>query len=195
MADDDIDTKPLPVVKGDWIESREYNPRVGRVVDSYWKSDADGGDPLCMVDVAIYAISGNKVGRESPAMGGPRTYEPWLSYSEWFRIAKPAFPLKLLWVPDADVTGQVVNRYVTDANRLGDRTEGPRKRKRPYAPRSIPKPDGTDYDPELEVRTRRMAAQQLRDINRASPAAALLEKAEALEAEASSIAREHRIER
>jgi hypothetical protein len=58
-----------------------------------------------------------------------------------------------------------------------------------------PKPPASDFDPELEVRSRRMAAQQLRDINRATPNAALLVKAEQLEDEAGRIAREHGMER
>lgn len=185
---------PLPVVRGDWVESREYTPRVGKVVDSYWSTKADGTQ-VCMVDIAVYALSGNRIGRESPAEGGPRTYEPWLTYADWVRIAKPAFPLKLDWSTEPGITGGGEGRYVTDAKRIDDRVEAPRKRAKGYKPRALAKPADTDYDPELEVRTRRMAAQQLRDINREAPQPALIEKAEKLEAEAAEIAREHGMER
>lgn len=188
------ETPPLPVVKGDWVESREYHPRVGKVVDSYWTTGPDGV-PACMVDIAVFALSGNRVGRESPAEGGPKTYEPWLAYSDWFRIAKPVFPLKVTWSDEAGTTGGPEGRFVTDATRVGDRVRSLRQRVKSYAPRRLPKPANSDYDPELEIRTRRMAAQQLRDINRLTPLPSLLEKAEALEAEAAAIAVEHGVER
>lgn len=183
---------PLPVIKGDWIESRgEGQPRVGRVVHSHW--DIVDGERRCMVDVAIYDYSGTRVGRESPAMGGPRAYEPWLNYSEWFRIKKPDFPIAIQWVPRAD--GSTVGRYVTKAALMPDRTEVPVGRKQVVKGRALPKPSGTDYDPELEIRSRRMAAQELRDVNRQSPVPALIGEAKKLEAEAAAIAREYGVEK
>lgn len=88
-----------------------------------------------------------------------------------------------------------VARYVTGAKRLGDRVGEPRKLTRIGGGRVIPKPAGSDYDPELEIRTRRMSAQELRDINRTTPVPALIEKAERLEAEARRIAREYGLEK
>lgn len=195
MAIDDDNPEPvLPVVKGDWVESiEETHPRIARVVEAFWNVEPDGSR-VCMVNLSIYAHSGQRVGRESPSEGGPTAYEPWIRYTgEWLRIKKPSFPVSLVWVQEGG-DGLKVARYVTDAKRLGDRVEPPRRATRAVG-RVIPKPAGSDYDPELEVRTRRMAAQELRDINRATPVAALLEKAERLEAEAGRIAREYGIEK
>lgn len=194
MPIDDNSKPPLPVVRGDWIESRnDSQPQIGKVVNSQWVER--DGKLACMVDVALYAYSGDRIGRQSPAMGGPRTYEPWVAYADWFRIEKPYFPVKLDWVENKGVGGATLG-WVTNARRIEDRTEHPRKRKSAgYRPRAVPKPANTDFDPELEVRTRRMAAQELRDVHRETPSPALLSKVERLEAEASAIAREHGLEK
>jgi hypothetical protein len=193
MTDHDKDAHPLPVLRGDWVESRYLSePKIGRVVNSCWSKD---GDTLsCMIDVAIYGYRGDRIGRETPAMGGPRRHEPWVSYSEWFRIEKPDFPLTLEWKSNEDNAGHTLV-LVTNAKRLEDRTEHKRDRSRKYVPRAVAKPTNTDFDPELEIRTRRMAAQELRDTYRDTGVSALLTKAEALEAEAYRIAAEAGLER
>lgn len=195
MSIEDDNLEPvLPVIKGDWVETvGETHPRVARVVESFWNVEPNGAR-VCMVNLSIYAHSGQRIGRESPAEGGPTAYEPWIRYTgEWQRVKKPSFPVSLAWMPEGE-DGLKVARYVTNAERIGDRLVAPRKVARSGG-RVIPKPAGSDYDPELEVRTRRMAAQELRDINRATPMAALVEKAERLEAEASRIAREYGMEK
>jgi len=184
-SDDD-----LPVAKGDWVESRENTPRVGRVRDSYW--GVDDGNRVCLIDVVLFDHSGDKIGRTSPAMGGTRTCEPAVNYSDWMRIVKPEFPVVLSWVDDG--SGGRVAGYVTNAPRLPDRLPGTGKKSTSRSSRPRRGTD-TDYDPEIEVRARRMAAQQLRDINRASSAPALVEKAEKLESEARRIALEHGMEK
>jgi hypothetical protein len=184
----------LPVVRGDWIESTgDGQPRIGKVVNSTWYVDADGVRQ-CMIDMALFAYSGDRIGRESPVLGGPRTYEPWITYTgEWRRIEKPEFPISLGWVPMEDGSAQF--RWVTGAKHLEDRSTAPRKKITAGRGRVIPKSLDSDYDPELEIRTRRMAAQELRDINRAMPVPELVKKAEKLEAEAAGIAREYGVER
>lgn len=178
----------LPVAKGDWVESiSDHRPRVARVVDSYWDREKDGS-AVCIMDIALYSQSGNCIGRESPSMGGPRRCEPYITYTgEWVRIKKPDFPYRLEWV-------EAENRFQTDVPRREERVVEKKSVKR-SAGRSIPKPTNSDYDPELEVRSRRMAAQQLRDINKADPSPALLDKATKLEEEADRIAAEYGIER
>jgi hypothetical protein len=181
--------KVLPVRAGDWVESREFRPRIGRVRDCYWGTD--NGLPVCYVDVVIYGYEGEKIGRLTPAEGGTARFEPALLYSDWFRIRKPAFPIELHWVVDEE--GRKTAKYATKAVEMPDRTVPSKPRSaRPAAPRTMPK---TDYDPELEIRSRRLAAQSLRDIHRASPAPELLARAEQLEAEASRIAVERGLER
>ena len=186
---------PLPVLKGDWIETKNEPLRIGRVRDSYWDTSAPReGDVKCFVDVTLYGYGGERIGRESPVLGGPRTYEPYLDYSEWKRVEKPAFPVEMRWMPSEN--GGSVARYATLADDLGDRTTAPRPRKAKVpSVRRRPVPPNSDFDPELEVRARRMAAQELRDLNGSVRNPELVDKAEALEAEALRIAAESGIER
>ena len=187
------DMPTLPVARGDWVESRDSTrPRIAKVVRSYWDTAPDGAR-RCIVDLALYSDEGTRIGRESPAAGGPRMYEPFLEYADWFRIEKPEFPVSLRWVDNGD--GSRSARYVTGAKALPDRAVAPRVRAKAFAARSIPKNPNSDYDPELEVRSRRMAAQELRGVNARSPDSALMERAERLENEARAIAIEHGMER
>ncbi len=183
----------LPVVRGDWVESCDTTyPRIARVVEAFW--DVRGAERKCMVNLSIYSVEGERIGRVSPAMGGPSRFEPWIDYAGWIRIEKPRFPMQLTWVPEPE-SGDRIARYVSNAKRLGDRTVALRSRPLPGSGRVLPKPPTSDYDPELEIRSRRMAAQELRDINRANPVPALIERAEKLEAEASRLAREYGVEK
>jgi hypothetical protein len=84
--------------------------------------------------------------------------------------------------------GSVTAKRVSGATRLGDRTQAPRKKKAPALASPIRQVSTSDYDPSLEIRSRRLAAQSLRDINRASRDPALVEKAKKLEDEATAIA-------
>ncbi len=45
------------------------------------------------IDVTIYDRNGNPLGRVSPAMGGPKNFEPALEADEWVVIKRPTFPL------------------------------------------------------------------------------------------------------
>ncbi|MBY3155408.1 hypothetical protein HFO56_24080 [Rhizobium laguerreae] len=196
MSDIDDQEEPiLPVTPGDFVETTDLTyPRIGRVVHSCWVEE--DGRRVCKMDVSMFNLEGVNTKRDSPSMGGTKAYEPWITYTEqWTRIKKPDFPVGLKWVPLDDGSGQSIGQYVTGAKRLGDRTVARRRAKIEPSLPLAPKPPSSDFDPELEVRSRRMAAQQLRDINRATPAAALVAKAEQLEDEAGKIAREHGLER
>lgn len=81
---------PLPFRPRDWVA--DDGGRVAKVRDVY----RDRGELL--LDLVIYDRSGEKVGRESPAMGGPRSFEPCCSAEGWRRIAEPDFPISLKWV-------------------------------------------------------------------------------------------------
>lgn len=95
----------LPFKPGDWVaDSAE---RVGRVKSVY--SDTAFEPGAILLDIVIYDRQGNKLGRVSPAMGGPRTFEPCLAAENWRRIAEPDFPVSLKWVPDG--SGKLIGRY------------------------------------------------------------------------------------
>lgn len=195
-AVDDQEEPVLPVALGDFVETKDLtHPRIGRVVHAYWVEE--DGKRVCKMDLSMFNLEGVNTKRESPPMGGPKAYEPWITYTDqWMRIKKPDFPVSLKWVPLEDGSGQSIAQYVTGAKRLGDRTVRARRKTKIEPPLAVaPKPPASDFDPELEVRSRRMAAQELRDVNRAMPNAALVARAEQLEDEAGKIAREHGLER
>lgn len=195
-AIDDQEEPVLPIAPGDFVETKDLTyPRIGRVVRARWAEE--DGKRVCKMDLSMFNFQGVNTKRESPSMGGTKAYEPWITYTgEWMRIKKPEFPVALKWVPLEDGSGQTIAQYVTGAPRLGDRTLVRRRKTKIEPPLgAAPNPPASDFDQELEVRSRRMAAQQLRDINRATPNAALIVKAEQLEDEAGKIAREHGMER
>jgi hypothetical protein len=183
----------LPVGRGDWVATRPGLAfQVGRVRDCYASPDGSGGSEV-LVDVVLYDTDGNSVGRTSPAMGGPRGFEPAVPYGQWRRIEKPAFPIER----KAD------NAYGEDSEgkptvRLGfshhpsvttkpERVAGlARQAKAP----TVRAARTSDYDPASEAAARRLAAQELRDVARNAPGAsdALKARAAELEAEADRIA-------
>lgn len=72
--------------KGDWIFDG---------CDSFGKAKSDIYE-VCgrmHVDVVLYARSGERIGRMSPPMGGPRHFEPACSAEDWTVVKKPKFPL------------------------------------------------------------------------------------------------------
>ena len=190
---EEFEERPVPVMRGDWVQSRfESIPRVGRVRDGGWTGRGDSA--AFVVDVVLYDYDGKVIGRESPAMGGPKSYETQLDYADWFRIEKPKFPLAgLSWV-DEERDGQLVRvaRHLTGCRSKSDRTGPPKRAARAAV---TPSQARTDFDPELEIRTRRMAAQELRDIYRTTQVTELADRAGSLEAEADAIAREHHLVR
>lgn len=70
--------------KGVWVMSSDVvsRPQLGRVHSVY----EDG-----TIDIVIYGASGERIGRVSPAMGGPRGFEPCCSADLWTPIQRPDF--------------------------------------------------------------------------------------------------------
>jgi hypothetical protein len=165
----------FPVKPGDWLVNE--GERVAQVKAVY---QFDGE---ILVDLYLYNNYGEKTGRESPILGGPRTYEPCCPFVDWSRIAKPEFPITLKAIPIGD--GKFTYRYYA-GERLPNRAwiKPVRKAKvaRPLTMRN--------FDPELEARSRVLAAQMLRDAARKHNTPALLAEAERLEAEAKSLRQE-----
>lgn len=95
----------LPFKPGDWVaDSAE---QIGRVKSVHGESAFEPG--AILLDIVMYDRQGNKLGRVSPSLGGPRTFEPCMNAANWRRIAEPDFPISLKWVPDKD--GKVTARY------------------------------------------------------------------------------------
>ncbi len=158
-----------PFKPGDWVSNAS---QVAMVKDVYL---AQGE---IVLDLVLYSRSGDKIGRESPACGGPRSFEPCCPSSGWFRIKKPDFPMRMVWQEaDDDPTKVVASWYV---KKLPSGKFFPRKKS---AARRVVV---SDFDPELEAASRRMAAQQLRDIAKTAGnmAPVLIERAKMLEDEA-----------
>lgn len=81
---------PAPVAEKDWVmEKNIQHPLLGKVRDVYW----DGSTQEWVMDVALYRPDGEFYGRSSPAMGGPRKFEPAVPCTQWERIEKPSFPM------------------------------------------------------------------------------------------------------
>lgn len=152
-----------PVKAGDWIASKG-NPqmvaKVRSVYHDFYKSKP--GSPIILVDLYLYSINGVRTGRESPAMGGPRTFEPACEYEGWERIEEPRWPIRIRSVPIPGKPGSCMIIYHHGAKVLPDRKWA--KKARLYTAPVASKP--SDYDPQLEAHSRRMAAQELRDIAR-----------------------------
>lgn len=80
-----------PIKKGNWLW--DGGDRIAKArSDEY---TLVGQDP--MVDLVLYDRSGERIGRESPHMGGPRGYEPCCGAQDWKRIERPDFPLPRMY--------------------------------------------------------------------------------------------------
>lgn len=74
--------------KGDWVLRRDWG-QIAQVKEfnpayNHWEAT---------LDLIIYSRAGERIGRASPAMGGPRSFEPSCPVSNYAPIQKPAFPL------------------------------------------------------------------------------------------------------
>lgn len=184
----DIYQLHVPYSKGDWLETTgDRQLRIARVREAYWSRDSDGEVKL-YGDLWLYNYNGDRTGRDSPAMGGPRTYEPFCDLSEYQRIAEPEFPIGL-YAHDTSETNYTF-RYMTKAKVLGPRK--PRKKAAPV--KAIAKvvvvESDNGFDPQAEARALKIAAENLRDTARALPVEAralVIEKAEGLERQAAAL--------
>jgi hypothetical protein len=174
--------EPLyPLARGDFV-IRECDERVARVRSIWW----DQFEQEFVMNLSYYEHNGDEPGRVSAALGGPRDFEPAITFNdEWKRIEPPLFPVRvdLKWVGEgATQTAQrVVNVEVIPFRAL--------KRKEKKRKWTSPAPVKSDFNADLEASSLRMAAQTLRDTAKTIPdsAAALIERAEAMEKEAEAI--------
>lgn len=99
-----------PYKPGDWVMTTSGRVAKVRSVDYVGKE--------LTLDLVIYSKDGEKIGRESPAMGGPRSYEPCCSPDGWERCRKPDFPLSPKWVtqPDGSRTAMYWSERLPPAN-------------------------------------------------------------------------------
>lgn len=75
--------------RGDWAaQAGVRQPDFGRVVDVFIDSDGE------CINVKLYDLKGNVIGRKSPAMGGPATFEPACPATQWRKIQRPEFPIE-----------------------------------------------------------------------------------------------------
>lgn len=71
-------------VAGAWVaDGDQEQPRIAQVADCY---ELDGEWYL---DLVMYRRDGTKIGRVSPACGGPRGFEPALPAASWELIEEP----------------------------------------------------------------------------------------------------------
>lgn len=99
------DDAPFPFRPRDWVRPVGDHRTLGRVREVRWY------DGRVHIDVVLYDLDGTRIGRSSPVMGGPRTFEPALEGADWERIAEPDFPL--VPVPVRLEDGRTVVRYHT----------------------------------------------------------------------------------
>ena len=83
-----------PFKPGDWVSNDA--DRIAKVKDVY------GDEDEVLLDLIVFDLSGERVGRASPACGGPRTFEPACAADGWERVPEPRFPILPVWVPQAD---------------------------------------------------------------------------------------------
>ena len=73
-------------LKGEWcIRDDDWCDVVARVLRTW---------PDGTMDLVLYDHAGNRIGRRSPRMGGPKGYEPCCPQSRYRRISKPEWPLE-----------------------------------------------------------------------------------------------------
>lgn len=77
--------RPLPQ-PGAWVAKLGCDgtyPQVAKVRDAYPGHNA--------LDLIFYSGSGERIGRLSPAMGGPNGFEPFCGAESWVEIEPPPF--------------------------------------------------------------------------------------------------------
>ncbi|AOG02845.1 hypothetical protein [Bosea sp. RAC05] len=166
-----------PVKAGDWVVSRFSDDKVAKVRSVYLEGET------VLVDLVLFARDGRTIGRESPVMGGPRNFEPACEYKDWQRIREPSFPLKLMWVEQGD--GRKRATWEPALLGIPDRKEPVQTRRRRRAP--APEIKSLNMDATTEAAKLRFAAQELRDAARQHGVPKMIERAEAMEAEAEAL--------
>lgn len=186
--DDDLWERHVPYSKGDWLETiGDSSLRIARVRKAYWSRNSDGEDKL-YGDLWLYNFNGDRTGRESPAFDGPRSYEPFCDLSDYQRIAEPQFPIELHSYPTGE--GTYTFRYQTKAKVLGPRKPRKKATSIKAVAQVVVVESNNGFDPEVEARALKIAAETLRDTARTLPAetrGAIIEKAEHLESQAAAL--------
>ena len=99
VQDDHAEQHPYLKVNG-WVatavkpELRDSDTtvRVARIRDVYRDPcPLDGKPAAWLLDLVLYAKDGKRIGRETPAMGGPTRFEPSCPADFWAPIEKPDF--------------------------------------------------------------------------------------------------------
>ena len=81
----------MNIKKGDWVaQVDEKQPHFGKVVDVF--EDKWGA---CL-NIAMYDLKGNRVGRWSSPEGGPTSFEPACPAERYGKIEEPQFPIERL---------------------------------------------------------------------------------------------------
>lgn len=81
--------------KGDWVSDFGSDiPQLGRICGTF---ELDG---VLYINVVLYDREGTRLGRVSPALGGPRKFEPALDGRLWTVIERPSFPLPITQIDD-----------------------------------------------------------------------------------------------
>jgi hypothetical protein len=176
------DDDALPLRGGCWVASGEGTSITVARVKACYRSQGE-----ILLDLYIYDRDGNNLGRTSPVMGGPRSFEPCCAFEGWRRIEEPAFPLRSAWIPSPGDPSRKTMGY-GGIKTIPFGRYLPRK---PSPPPVAKVASASDYNPELEASARRMSAQELRDVAKSLPAESrvqLLDRATRLEAEADRIA-------
>jgi hypothetical protein len=87
----DAQTSPAPFKAGDWVASLDDGrPTIG-IVKGCYGMDTEFG---CCIDIIVYSPEGQKIGRSSPAEGGPAAFEPACPTKHYRKIQQPKFPLR-----------------------------------------------------------------------------------------------------
>jgi hypothetical protein len=190
------DAQPvLPVVQGDWVARNSGGGfEVARVRQSYLD------DGQVYVDLVPYSLEGEAIGRQSPSLDGPKSYEPWCQFTDngWQRIERPEFPLVREMVERPTTEGRVALVLSIFHTERGSVKLKPvrtvrRKQSQDY-PSTKVRVIQVSTDPSnhlnAEIAAIRRAAQELRDAARTlggEAASAVLQRASALEAEAAKL--------
>lgn len=176
MSDDIL----YPLKPNDWVRDRYNDKRVAQVRDvCFFEGEF-------LVDLWIYDRNGNKIGRESRPMGGPRSFEPMCAADDWVRLEKePIFPLRMIWVPDGK--GNTVAQFSPQVDDMPPR-QWRRPTRRAARRKSVKLEPTRNVDLDQEASKLRFVAQELRDTAREMGGSDILvKKAERYEAEAAAL--------
>ncbi len=82
----------MKIEKGMWVADGDplghWLPRVAKVADVYDLFDER------LADIVYYSPTGHRVGRISPALGGPANFEPAVDTEHMVPIEEPEWPIR-----------------------------------------------------------------------------------------------------